>query len=121
MSTKINTDGGPSASIPARSGPDRELWQYRSCFHELRYDRKQRAGVKYEAHYVLEDQHSGTMFLIWSNEHNAWWMPNEAGYTQSKKKAGRYCFAEACGIVAGANRFIKDSQPPNEAMVEVVE
>jgi hypothetical protein len=29
-------------------------------------------------------------FLIWSNEHHAWWGPAESGYTQHIDEAGRY-------------------------------
>lgn len=30
------------------------------------------------------------MYLIWSNEHRAWWGPNERGYVRSLALAGRY-------------------------------
>lgn len=42
-------------------------------------------------------------FLIWSEEHQAWWRPNSAGYTTSLKQAGRYDSAQAGNIVEGAN------------------
>jgi len=42
-------------------------------------------------------------YLIWSNEHNSWWMPNSCGYTQSSKYAGRYTLEEAIKICNGAN------------------
>lgn len=41
-------------------------------------------------------------WLIWSNEHSAWWKPNGMGYTQSVADAGRYSFAEAMQIVRSA-------------------
>ena len=34
-------------------------------------------------------------WLIWSNEHNAWWAPNGRGYVQNRTEAGRYTLAEA--------------------------
>lgn len=37
-------------------------------------------------------------YLIWSNEHNAWWNPNSAGYTNSSSAAGRYTREKALAI-----------------------
>lgn len=34
-------------------------------------------------------------YLIWSNEHNAWWRPDARGYTAFLKDAGRYTRDEA--------------------------
>lgn len=42
-------------------------------------------------------------WLIWSNEHEAWWRPNHRGYTCIIEEAGRYSKAEADSIVANAN------------------
>jgi hypothetical protein len=42
-------------------------------------------------------------FLIWSEEHGAWWNPRRAGYTTSMKRAGRYSFEEGSAIVERAN------------------
>ena len=56
------------------------------------------------------------MWLIWSIEHNAWWMPNECGYTSKRDKAGRYSLETACKIVAQANLMTGDC--PHEAMVK---
>lgn len=42
-------------------------------------------------------------YLIWSNEHNAWWCPDHCGYTSSVDKAGRYSLSEAIEICNGAN------------------
>jgi hypothetical protein len=38
------------------------------------------------------------MFVIWSNEHRAWWGPGERGYTSDLAKAGRYPFHHAAEI-----------------------
>lgn len=54
-------------------------------------------------------------WLIWSLEHNGWWKPNNCGYTQSIKEAGRYSYPEAREILQGANYGKFDI--PNEAMV----
>jgi hypothetical protein len=38
-------------------------------------------------------------YLIWSDEHEAWWRPNCRGYTTKVSEAGGYTFAEAAEIV----------------------
>lgn len=38
------------------------------------------------------------VWLVWSNEHGAWWGPNRAGYYIHLGLAGRYTFAEAPDI-----------------------
>ena len=45
-------------------------------------------------------------YLIWSEEHLAWWGPNEQGYTRSILAAGRYPLNKAEQIIQRANRFI---------------
>ena len=42
---------------------------------------------------------SDNTFLIWSNQHGAWWRPLRRGYTQIIDEAGRYSAAEAEAIV----------------------
>lgn len=56
------------------------------------------------------------LWLIWSNEHNAWWAPNERGYTTSREKAGRYEYYKALEIVRAAN--IRNGDRPMETMVK---
>jgi hypothetical protein len=41
-------------------------------------------------------------YLIWSNEHRAWWGPGRHGYVQAIDHAGRYSKAEALDICANA-------------------
>lgn len=57
-------------------------------------------------------------YLIWSNEHRAWWKPNQRGHTTRTDKAGRFTSFEARSIVMNANRFQKPDETPNEIMVE---
>lgn len=38
------------------------------------------------------------MYLVWSNQHRAWWRANSHGYTDNVKSAGRYSRAEAISI-----------------------
>lgn len=42
-------------------------------------------------------------WIVWSNEHRAFWAPNRCGYTARIEKAGRYTRAEAETICNGAN------------------
>lgn len=59
-------------------------------------------------------------WLIWSNEHKAWWAPDSAGYTRSRKAAGRYTRADALDICKGANCALDDKQEPHETMLQDV-
>jgi len=49
-------------------------------------------------------------WLIWSEEHGAWWAPGRSGYTRSMRKAGRYQRAEAVEIVDNANRYLPEGE-----------
>lgn len=55
--------------------------------------------------------------LIWSIEHNSWWRPNHAGYTEKREEAGRYTFTEALAVLKSAN--IRNDDTPNEAIVVI--
>lgn len=55
------------------------------------------------------------IYLIWSNEHNAWWRPNRNSYTTDISKAGRYSLEMAIEICNGANYgWDTDREIPNE-------
>ncbi|MFN3675442.1 MAG: hypothetical protein ACK4TC_05630 [Sphingomonas pseudosanguinis] len=41
-----------------------------------------------------------SLYLIWSNEHYAWWKPDERGYTRNIEHAGRYSRADAFTIAS---------------------
>ena len=56
-------------------------------------------------------------YLIWSNEHSAWWMPNSRGYTVSRAAAGRYSLEEATRICLGATASQNDCRVPDECIV----
>jgi hypothetical protein len=49
-------------------------------------------------------------WLIWSEEHGAWWKAGRAGYTRSMREAGRYPLDEAAAIVDDANRYAPISE-----------
>lgn len=59
-------------------------------------------------------------YLIWSNEHKAWWRPNSRGYTQNMKSAGHYGLMEALEICFSANYYGDDHDQPKEAIVPYI-
>lgn len=60
-------------------------------------------------------------WLVWSNEHMAWWRPESAGYTTVLSSAGRYTLAEAESICRTPNyrsgSSIDRAGVPSEVMV----
>ena len=58
---------------------------------------------------------AGRRFLIWSNEHQAYWRPNRAGYTERASDAGLYPQNEAIEICEAASHGSKGT--PNETML----
>lgn len=56
-------------------------------------------------------------YLVWSNEHRAWWRPGHQGYTPNYKDAGRYSRKEALTICQMANVAISPGHAPNEVPV----
>lgn len=53
-------------------------------------------------------------YLIWSNEHRAWWRADSCGYTTALEAAGRYHRTEAIEICAGAHVGWRPGSPPSE-------
>lgn len=60
---------------------------------------------------------AGPRFLIWSNEHMAWWRPGSAGYTAHAEAAGRYTHEQALSISANARGGWRPGSPPPEIPV----
>jgi hypothetical protein len=58
---------------------------------------------------------SASTWLVWSNEHCAWWGPNRRNYYMSIESAGRYSLEEAMRIC----RF--RSQEPNANPTELIQ
>jgi hypothetical protein len=48
---------------------------------------------------------SGDVYLVWSNEHRAWWRPNAQGYTVHHEAAGRYTREEALQHSRGRDQY----------------
>lgn len=53
-------------------------------------------------------------YLIWSNEHRAWWAPNRQGYTTDVRAAGRYERSEAISIAGTARGGWERGKNPDE-------
>jgi hypothetical protein len=49
-------------------------------------------------------------WLIWSEEHAAWWAPAEVGYSSRMDRAGRYTAERAAELVFNANAFCEVGQ-----------
>jgi hypothetical protein len=58
-----------------------------------------------------------TAYLIWSNEHRAWWGPNNAGYTVDINRAGRYSRDAAIDTCAKARDGFTAHDVPTEIPV----
>lgn len=58
-------------------------------------------------------------WLIWSNEHRAWWGPARCGYPDDVDVAGRYTLAEARAICH--SRHWADGRTPPETMIHIDE
>lgn len=62
---------------------------------------------------MSEDQ---PQWIIWSNEHRAWWRPGRMGYTTLTHEAGRYHKIDATRIIEQSNAAPRRAIP-NEVMV----
>ncbi|HEY9410982.1 MAG TPA: hypothetical protein VIP77_15495 [Jiangellaceae bacterium] len=61
------------------------------------------------------------VWLVWSNEHDAWWKPNRCGYHHDVWQAGRYSERDAAGICRSAAHGWRGGSPPPEVMVSAPE
>lgn len=59
-------------------------------------------------------------YVIWSNEHKAWWRPNRLGYTNVLKEAGLYSQEDAQDITADATIHWTRGRP-NELPIRVAD
>ena len=65
------------------------------------------------------DAGEGASYLIWSNEHCAWWAPNRCGYTREADRAGRYDRSEAMRIAGtGRGGWMLEKNPSEIAIPE---
>lgn len=79
-------------------------------------------------------------WMVWSNEHQAWWPKSRCGYVRDEKQAGRFVLDEALEICKNAEPgarkgipneipvpapelalYLKDGRPASEIMAEAME
>jgi hypothetical protein len=60
-------------------------------------------------------------YLIWSNEHGAWWGPGRMGYVKRVADAGRYSPREALEICIKAMPGRSGSEPLREIPVRAID
>jgi hypothetical protein len=53
-------------------------------------------------------------YVVWSNEHRAWWGPNHCGYTTHLARAGRYTRDDALSIAKSARNGWSPEGNPDE-------
>lgn len=57
-------------------------------------------------------------YLVWSNQHKAWWRPDSRGYTMNVSLAGRYSREEAMKISAhGRDGWTNPKELPEELAI----
>ncbi len=66
----------------------------------------------------MQPQRAREHWLVYSREHNAFWAPNQHGYTTSIEKAGRYTGAHAFHICVGSNQCCQEDDPSEIAVVD---
>ena len=60
-------------------------------------------------------------YLVWSNEHRAWWRSDRCGYSKLVKAAGRYSREEALEICANARDGWGAGEIPSEIPVRALD
>jgi hypothetical protein len=66
-------------------------------------------------------QETVTDYLVWSNEHRAWWRANSQGYSTLIAGAGLYTRAEAVAIAAGSRDGWHMDRRPDEIAVAIAD
>lgn len=62
-----------------------------------------------------------TRYLVWSNEHNAWWRANSQGYSRSILGAGIYSREEAIDIADKSRNGWSVAERPDEIAVALAD
>lgn len=62
-------------------------------------------------------QRDSSEYVIWSNEHRAWWAPDKRGYRAKLADAGRYSREDALAICIGARGGRRFNENPTEVPV----
>lgn len=75
---------------------------------------RQMTGEDHGPYFLADEDKS---YLVWSNEHRAWWGPNNAGYYSALEAAGRYTRDEALKICVQARGGRRYNENPSEVPV----
>lgn len=67
----------------------------------------------------LDTDAAGDKYLVWSNEHRAWWRADQCGYTVFVNAAGVYTREEAIQICVGAHNGWQSECAPYEVPVRL--
>lgn len=65
------------------------------------------------------DTDDGSQYVIWSNEHRAWWRPAGMGYAAQLEKAGIYTREQALKIVADSSAGWRLGGNPTEFAIPI--
>lgn len=60
-------------------------------------------------------------YLVWSNEHRAWWGPNNCGYYTAMDSAGRYTREQAIAICRNARGGRQFNENPSEVPIPLAD
>lgn len=137
---QMSMNGNNAAQLDADNQLEEAIRDAIANVSEMDMNRVENVIGRYTPAKVIPDGY----WLVWSNEHNAWWGPKCCGYTQEEKQAGRYSMAEAMDICekAGDGRmnlhpggkippeipvpapelalYLKDGRPAEEIMQEAL-
>jgi len=67
---------------------------------------------------LVDEVRCGDKYLVWSNQHRAWWRPESRGYTTRVSRAGVYSKAQALRIsFKGRDGWHEEERVPDELAV----
>lgn len=76
------------------------------------------ANIRRELTAALSDQAGVEPYLVWSNQHRAWWRANSRGYTNDVRSAGLYDREEAISISGqGRDGWLEPKKAPDELAI----
>lgn len=115
----------PAPAVARISWPDGPYMPTTACLEDLleqieeSYTEGNPVRVEPIAEAHDDDEDAETTYLVWSNEHRAWWGPSNSGYTGDLWSAGRYTF-DAARKACNGRDWPQDAPPP-EVMVAAPE
>jgi hypothetical protein len=104
------------STTPKRQELEELLDWVSTCSFGASYDRCQRIATLARELLAHPSETQEREWLIWSNEHRAWWEPDRCGYTENVAEAGRYTLIEARAICTQRSWVDARHMPP-ETMI----